>query len=288
MRTLLLFGVLFVFHLFAQSSVWKISDGKYTLYVGGTIHLLRSSDYPLPLEFDEAYAQADYVVFETDLAAATGEKFHHLLTQKMMLPPSQKLSDRLSPKTYAQLKAYIDAQGYSVELFERMRPWAVMLTLSQLKLSASGIDESGVDSYFDRRCRGDYKPKRSLETVEEQIGLITRIGEGEEDALIRQTLRDMKELPSMIEWMVSDWRDGKTERLNNELVDQMRIESPKMYESVLKRRNEAWMPQLLHMLHEEKRGFVLVGMMHLLGKDGVLQKFLQMGYAVEYLDTPKH
>ena len=92
----------------------------------------------------------------------------------------------------------------------------------------------------------------------------------------------------MMEWMVSDWREGKTERLKRELVDELYNESPKMYESVLKRRNETWMPQLLHMLHEEKRGFVLVGMMHLLGKDGVLQKFLQMGYAVEYLDTPKH
>lgn len=285
---MLLFRVLFSIVLllstvYAESSVWKISDGKHTMYIGGTFHLLRSTDFPLPHEFDDAYRQSDYVVFETDLSQAQSQTFQRALAQKMMLPSGKSLSTILSSKTYKELKGYVDSQGYKIEMFDHMQPWAVMLTLTQLKLSQIGIDQNGVDSYYYQRSLTDHIPQRYLESIEEQRTIITDIGEGEEDAVILQTLRDMKELNSMMAWMVSDWRKGKTERLKRELVDEMRTESPKMYRSVLKLRNEAWMPKLLSMLHEEKRGFVLVGAMHLLGEDGLLEQFQREGYSVELL-----
>ncbi|HEX5329143.1 TraB/GumN family protein [Sulfuricurvum sp.] len=285
---MLLFRVLFSIVLllstvYAESSVWKISDGKHTMYIGGTFHLLRSTDFPLPHEFDDAYRQSDYVVFETDLSQAQSQTFQRALAQKMMLPSGKSLSTILSSKTYKELKGYVDSQGYKIEMFDHMQPWAVMLTLTQLKLSQIGIDQNGVDSYYYQRSLNDHIPQRYLESIEEQRAIITDIGEGEEDAVILQTLRDMKELNSMMAWMVSDWRKGKTERLKRELVDEMRTESPKMYRSVLKLRNEAWMPKLLSMLHEEKRGFVLVGAMHLLGEDGLLEQFQREGYSVELL-----
>lgn len=257
------------------------------MYIGGTIHVLRSGDFPLPKEFDEAYNQSDYVVFETDLALANSQTLQRMLAQKMMLPPNQTLSAVLSSKTYAKLKAYVNEQGYKIEMFDRMQPWAVMLTLSQLKLSSIGIDQNGVDSYYNQRSLADRLPQRYLESIEEQSAIITEIGKGEEDAVVLQTLMDMDELSSMMSWMVMEWREGRTERLTHELVDEMKNVSPKMYRIVLKQRNEAWMPKLLGMLKGEKRGFVLVGAMHLLGQDGLLEQFKREGYNVEYLKSRK-
>lgn len=275
-------------HLFAQSSVWKISDkNSHTMYIGGTIHVLRTSDFPLPKEFDEAYNQSDYVVFETDLSLANSQMLQQELAKKMMLPPNQNLSTILSAKTYAKLKDYVNDQGYKIEMFDHLQPWAVMLTLSQLKLLSIGIDQNGVDSYYNQRSHSDCIPQRYLESIEEQSSILTEIGKGEEDAVVLQTLKDMKEFPVMMEWMVKEWRQGKTERLKRELVDEMRSSSPKMYRIILKQRNDAWMPKLLSMLHEEKRGFVLVGAMHLLGKDGLLEQFKRKGYKVELMESEK-
>lgn len=257
------------------------------MYIGGTIHVLRSGDFPLPKEFDEAYNKSDYVVFETDLSLANSQALQRELAQKMMLPANQNLSSILSAKTYTKLKDYVNEQGYTIEMFDHMQPWAVMLTLSQLKLSSIGIDQNGVDSYYNQRSLSDSLPQRYLESIEEQSAILTQIGQGEADAVVLQTLRDMKEFPVMMEWMVKEWREGKTERLKRELVDEMRNSSPKMYRIILKQRNEAWMPKLLNMLHQEKRGFVLVGAMHLLGKDGLLERFKSEGYKVEYLDSEK-
>lgn len=279
------FFILFFLYtqIFAQSSVWKISDGNHTMYIGGTIHILRLNDFPLPHEFDDAYLKSDYVVFETDLGLAQSQTLQRILIKKMILPSGQNLSSKLSPKTYTQLKEYIDSQGYKIETFDRLQSWAVMLTLTQLKLSQIGIDQNGVDSHYNQRSLADRIPQRYLESIEEQSAIITEIGEGEEDAIILQTLSDMKELKSMMAWMVADWREGKSERLEHELVSEMRNESPKMYHTVLKQRNDTWMPKLITMLHEEKRGFVLVGAMHLLGNDGLLNQFQKQGYKVEYL-----
>lgn len=267
--------------LFAESSVWKISKGNHTMYFGGTIHVLRSSDYPLPHEFDKAYSEADYVVFETDLARTQSEMFAAMLAQKMILPTGQTLANKLTSTTYAELTSYLVSQRYDIRLFDRLEPWAVLLTLTQLKFAQMGMDKSGVDMHYSRRALHDQLPQRYLETIEEQIDIIAEIGADEEDVMIFQALRDMKQLDSMIPWMVEEWRQGKTARLERELVQDMKNESPKMYQHILKQRNDRWKTKLIAMMQEDKRGFVLIGAMHLLGKDGLLEQFRMLGYQVE-------
>src|SRR4051812_27844848 len=47
-----------------QSSVWRVDKDGHHLYMGGTIHLLRKEDYPLPDVFEEAYRDSKKLVFE--------------------------------------------------------------------------------------------------------------------------------------------------------------------------------------------------------------------------------
>ncbi|MGE4471671.1 MAG: TraB/GumN family protein [Sulfuricurvum sp.] len=279
-----IFYILFVATtLFAQSSVWKVSDAHHTLFLGGTIHVLRGSDYPLPEEFDQAYAQSDFVVFETDIALSQSRTFGIMLAKKMLLPPEQTLPQFLTPQTYRKLSDYLASEGYSNALYEHMQPWALMMTLTQTTLGKMGIDQNGVDMFYAQRALKDHKPQKYLESVEEQLAIISEIGKGEEDVLVEQTLRDMRELNETMAWMVRDWREGKTKRLEDEMVNQMLEESPKMYRLILKDRNDAWMPKLRSMMDEGKIGFVLVGTMHLLGSDGLLERFRKMGYRIEPL-----
>ena len=43
----------------AQTSVWKVSKGEDIVYVGGTIHILPISEFPLPADFTEVYEKSD-------------------------------------------------------------------------------------------------------------------------------------------------------------------------------------------------------------------------------------
>ena len=53
----------------ADAPVWRVTDGESTVYLGGTVHLLRPEDYPLPEEFDQAYEGSSEVFFETDISS---------------------------------------------------------------------------------------------------------------------------------------------------------------------------------------------------------------------------
>ena len=61
------FFCIFVHNAIAESPVWKVTNGEEHLYLGGTIHLLGQSDYPLPAGFEHAYRAAEKIVFETDI-----------------------------------------------------------------------------------------------------------------------------------------------------------------------------------------------------------------------------
>ena len=41
--------------VFAASPVWLVESGQNRLFLAGTIHVLRASDYPLPEAFETAY-----------------------------------------------------------------------------------------------------------------------------------------------------------------------------------------------------------------------------------------
>ncbi len=83
MRIMILIMLFFMGSVFARSSVWTVSDGKHMMYIGGTVHVLRTSDYPLPAEFERAYKKADYLVFETDMEALNDASFTAALRDKM-------------------------------------------------------------------------------------------------------------------------------------------------------------------------------------------------------------
>ena len=54
-------------HCSAESSVWRVESADSIIYLGGTCHMLRASDWPLPAAYDFAYRQSEIMVFETNL-----------------------------------------------------------------------------------------------------------------------------------------------------------------------------------------------------------------------------
>ena len=75
MNKYLLIIFLFPSLCFSETSVWHISKNGHNLYLGGTIHMLKKEDYPLPVEFSQAYLKSDKLVFETNLEKTKTPEF---------------------------------------------------------------------------------------------------------------------------------------------------------------------------------------------------------------------
>lgn len=265
-----------------RSSVWSISDGHTTFFLGGTIHLLREEDYPLPKEYQQAYKKSSLVVFESNLSQLNTMAFGIKLSRAMVLPRDSDLSSVLNAAVYEKLKKFWQARNYSDTMFDRMRPWGAMMLLTQLTLHDYGINQQGVDAFFDRKMILDGKKEQYLETPDEQLAIMESMADGDENTMVLQTLDELQSIPEMTEKLMHYWKSGDVFRLENEMLQPMKNGSASIYQKVVVDRNLRWYPTLKILLKEKINAFVLVGTLHLVGKDGLLEHFHHDGYTVKY------
>ncbi len=122
----ILLGVLLVFVFCAQSqaesSVWKVQKEDSVVYVGGTIHILRQSDFPLPQEFDKAYAASEMLVFEVDLGKANDPSVQQKLLSKAMYTDGTTVDMHLSADVYKLLNEHCVKNGIPIEQQNSLNP----------------------------------------------------------------------------------------------------------------------------------------------------------------------
>ena len=268
----------------AQSSVWVATSGEEKVYLGGTVHLLRPTDYPLPAPFETAYAASDKLYFETDIAGLNDFAVQARMLQELTYSDERTLQTILSPEAYNSLAAYAGQAGLPLQMMEKFKPGLLVSMLQVIEFQKLGFTPQGVDAYFNGRAMGDGKPVGELEPIDAQIGFIANMGEGNESEFIMLSLADMKEISVSMEQMVSAWRSGDNGQLAELFVDDMKEQHPPLYKSLLLDRNNNWMPIIEGMFKEEGTEFVLVGAAHLVGEDGLLSLLEKKGYEISRVE----
>ncbi len=280
---LLLLALLPFSTLSAQSSVWKVSDGVHTVYLGGTCHMLRAGDFPLPAEFHQAYAAADSLVFEVDPAAMNDPTFAIRLMREGSYSDGRTLESVLSVEAYSALADQCRKSGLPIEMLQKFKPGMAVLMITVNDLMKAGVSQEGVDMHFAKQAKADGKTIAALETIDFQLDLITSLGDGIENEIVLYSLQDLNQLSKLFDKMITAWRIGDVDTINQLFVADM-AEYPEIYNIMLKDRNERWLPQIEAMLQSEPVEFVLVGVAHIPGKHGLMALLEAKGYNVTVVD----
>ena len=283
--TVLISILLFNTVCFADSSVWAISNGKNTVYLAGTFHMLKESDYPLPKEFEQAYQKVNWLVFETNIAQLATPDFQQKFSQAMRLTAPKKLNHTLSQSTYHSLQQYFDKEGLDLQQYQDYKPQMVSLIITMHELRKLGLTAQGVDDFFNQKAVKDSKVTTQLESMDDQIRYISEMGIGNEDNLIKQTLADLQGLDTQLDDMSSAWRTGNRELMNSTGIKPMREDYPKIYDSLLVERNNNWLPKIKRLISHPEEKLIMVGALHLIGQQGLLQQLQRSGYTVTQLST---
>ena len=106
----------------ADTSVWSVRSGDNVIYLGGTVHLLRPADYPLPGEFEEAYQASSELYFETDIASMSDLSVQAQMLQQLTYGDDESLSSILSDEAYAALSAYTATAGLPIAMLNKFKP----------------------------------------------------------------------------------------------------------------------------------------------------------------------
>lgn len=280
---LVLLALFFAHSAYADSSVWKVVKGENHLFIGGTAHMLNESDYPLPPEFEKAYSQSEKLVFEIDILETKTKEFQEEVSKRMVYTDGRNLKMVLSEAMYQKLEQHLLSRDIPIAKLINFKAGAVAITLVVIEMQRLGIVAEGVDEFYHSKALKDQKVLGELETVGEQLELISRIGEGQEDEMIADALRDINELPEKWQSIKDAWRRGDNSKLEEIFVTAMKRDFPKLYDDLVVKRNNAWVPKIEAMLETKEVEFVLFGALHLVGDDGVLAQLAARGYDIQKL-----
>ncbi len=266
----------------AETSLYEITKGDHKVYLGGTIHVLRNSDYPLPAEFERAYENAKILVLETDMKKASSPEFGQQMAQAFMYSGGKNLSQDLQPKLWQELQKFADERQLPLGQLSMFKAMFVSLSLSVAEMQRKGFGVGqGVDTYFYQKAILSGKAIQELETTDEVLGQLKLLADMDANLVIKGTLRDLHKMDHVLEKSLVYWRTGELDKLDKEMAADMRKETPQVYQQLLVARNQAWLPKIEQMFTSPDVELVLVGSLHLSSKDGLLAQLKKRGYMIK-------
>lgn len=246
------------------------------MFLAGSFHLLRASDYPLPAAYEQAWRESSRVVFEI----APGEMEKPEVRQKvgsLSLLKDGKLSDRVSADTWKNLSAWAAETSTPEPVLQRLQPWMAGLTVSLTAFDRMGYkSEFGMEKHFASRLKAEGKVPSGLETATGQITLFTTLSMRQQEDMLRQALEEVKN-PRVLLATSAAWHAGDVEALHARMHES--FEDFRYLEKILLTdRNTAWIPTLEKYLQGDQPTLVMVGAGHLCGPGSVVDLLEKKGY----------
>jgi uncharacterized protein YbaP (TraB family) len=264
------------------ATLWEISKDGNSLFLAGSVHLLRSQDYPMPAAYDFAYKKSSMLVLETDVDRLTDPGIAEYTRKRNMLPEGQTLITVLSYDVYQRLEGLIGTAA--VEALSQYRPSVIVNLLQTLSLQRAGFTEKGADLYYLDKSKRDGKPVGFLEDVKIQIDMLSNMADDIEDGYILDAIDELPETVNEIITFVLEWKEGVA-TATEASMSALKKQWPTVYEATILNRNLAWIPEIEKYLATKPVEFIIVGMGHLYGTDGLLIQLKSRGYKIKQLEN---
>lgn len=258
--------------LMADPALWVVKDKDTTIYLLGTVHVLKPGTIWLDGGVKKAYDASSEVVLE--LIQPEAAVAQAAIGKYAIDPDGPPLTQKLSPELRAKYEAVAKDLGLPVAAFEKFTPWFASTILSLTAIGKVGYNpESGVERQITDAAKRDVKKLGALETLEEQLGFFASLPEAAQLALLKGTIEQMPEMKTFFDTMVANWAKGDPDALARMLNEAMR-DSPELVDVLLTKRNERWAKWIDDRLDSPGTVFIAVGAGHLAGK-GSVQDYLK-------------
>lgn len=261
--------------------MWEVENNGNTVYLVGSIHIADDSFYPLRPEFEEAFAEADYLGVEIDLSKAADEAQQKMVMDMGMYQDGTTLKNHISGETYAKLGKILQQSGMKPDALDAFKPWVVETTISSLKSVKAGYEAAaGIDLYFIQKAIERKIPVVELESYESQLSMFNGFSKELQEKNLNTALDNFDVLDDGVDKMAEMWKTGNDEQLL-ELTNSMASE-PEYNKAMLIDRNEKMAEKIDGYLKNGKKEeyFIVVGAAHYLGEHGIVKLLQDKGYAV--------
>jgi hypothetical protein len=195
------------------------------------------------------------------------------------LPAGQSLESVLGAD-YALAAARAEEAGIDLGMFDGFAPWFVGMLFLQLEVAKRGFDPAhGIEQQVTERAVRDGKPIRGLETPADQFAVLAGLSLPDQKRFLLMTLEEAGQTDAKLEQLLTAWRTGDIATLAGVLSEEF-DDFPELYRPLTEDRNRAWVNQLTPLLDDRDDYLVVVGALHLVGRNSVVDLLRQRGYRV--------
>lgn len=261
--------------------MWEVQNNGNTVYLVGSMHIADDSFYPLRPEFEQAFAEADYLGVEIDLSKAADEEQQNMIMKLGMYQDGTTLKDHVSKETYVKVGDILEQNGMKRDALDAFKPWVVETTVSSLKSVMAGYEATeGIDLYFIQKALERKIPIVELESYESQLSMFDQFSKELQEKNLNAALDNFDILDDGVDQMADMWKKGDEKALL-ELTNSMAGDA-EYNKAMLIDRNIGMADKIDGYLKSDKKAeyFIVVGAAHYLGEHGVIKLLEDKGYTV--------
>lgn len=299
MRGLISFILLFTSLLSASAQenylLWEVKNSKNKLqgYLYGTVHSADARLTKWDMNFLKAFEQCKYVAGELKMEDVKSFSMNNQINVLFM--EDTLLSDLLDSTqcriVMDTLGKYLAMEGAELEMFKKVRPALVSITLQALRASVNSLnisvkeelsnEENGVvmDEFIQLIAKEHEKQVFGLETVTQQFEALyggTLQDQAQELYLsvlkpVQKVTNDVMDEKQLVEKYLEQDLQFFAQLLSSDYVTE------RMYNDLFLKRNITMVDSMIELM-SKKKTFVAVGAGHLAGDRGIIALLREKGY----------
>ena len=264
-------------------SLWEVSGARNSVYLLGSIHLLREEDHPLPSAIYDAYDDADTLIMELDMDDIDPIEGQVLSNELGLIHDGRELRDLLGEAYYAEAEELANKAQIPLGLMANAEPWFAAMNVEIMLLMRMGFNTAlGIESHLTELAAGDGKEILGFETLRQQLEFLDNLSPDAQRDMLLQALAEGADMNDLMDGMIDAWRRGDVTFMEDNLLADMQ-DYPELNQVIVIDRNVNWTNRIEDLLDDQQDYLIVVGTLHLVGEQGVPELLEARGHEVTQL-----
>jgi uncharacterized protein len=271
--------------------LWRVTGGKGTVFLLGSVHFGNADLFPLPQEIEQAFRSADYLVEEIDPKQRDPVAARQFWLAHGRYTDGDRLENHISENTKTALSIYLELTGRPAMAFSLTKPWLVSLLINNQGLRRYGFSgKQGIDNHFADEAAASHKPIIGLETPDYQMNLLywrfSNLSDEAQDKMLLWTILHAQNAARHLGALIQAWRNGDTVAVAALNADHSGNPQSQLYfDEIFRKRNLRMAQQIQVYLYTPNTYFIVVGAGHLVGSSSIVELLQEQGYRVDQLTS---
>lgn len=273
----------------AKGAFWKVSGGKNTVYLLGSVHLADSRIYPMNDDILVAFEESDVLSIEADILG-NQEGLKYLQTH-MFYTDGSTIDQHISADLYKKYVEAMERYAISKEQYNMLKPWGASFLITNLEAASGNASYTaalGVDVFF--MSMAENKKLIEIEGLKFQTDLLNGFSPEVQEGLLYSSLNPkstddgQSAVVTGLDNIFDVWVTGDVDDLLTVLgVDD--TSADEFTTKFLVERNKHMSEEAVKYLESDEAHtyFIMVGAAHMVGESGMVKSLRDLGYTVDQI-----